>query len=188
MKYKSLFLTSCILAIVFNSCKKYDRQNGFPSETKTGANTFGSYVDKIQLIPCKTIGGISPVKKLEASSYHGYGYAENYVDFGILAVNDCDKHYTYGRSIFIRFDSMEIETNKTYKFGSRSDNSKNKVTCQYSQDLVDYNSDSTLSGTITVTYYDKSKKIMSGKFEATLKRRDGPETVNITTGVFDVTF
>ena len=181
-------MTSCILAIVFSSCKKCYRQNGFPSETRTGANTFGGYVDKIEFLPCKTTGGISPVKKLEASSYHGYGYAENYVDFGILAVNDCDKHYIYGRSISIQFDSMEIETNKTYKFGSRSDNSKNKVTCQYSQDLVDYNSDSTLSGSITVTYYDNSKKIMSGKFEATLKRRDGPETVNITTGVFDVTF
>lgn len=188
MKYKLLFFTLCILAIVFSSCKKHDKQNGFPAETKTGANTFGCYVDKVEFIPCKTTGGISPVKKLEASGYQGYGYSPNHIDIGISAINDCDKHYTYGRTLLIQFDRIEIATNTTYKFGSFFDTTKNKVSCMYSQDLEDYSSDSTLSGTITVTNYDYSKKIISGKFEATLKRRNGPETVKITTGIFDVTF
>lgn len=184
MKFKTFFLTLCFLGIVFCSCKK-DKQNGFPSETKTGANTFGCYVDKIQFLPCKTTGGISPVKRLEASSYY---YDANHMDIIISAVNDCDNHYTYGRYILIQFDSINIVTNTTYKFGKFFDTSKNSVSCMYSQDLVEYCSDSSLNGTLTVTYYDNIKKIISGKFEAILKNKEGPETVNITNGIFDVTF
>lgn len=139
---------------MFSSCRK-DRQKDFPSETTTGANTFGCYVDKNQFLPCKTTGGISPLKKLETSSYY---YDTSNISISISTVNDCDNNYTYGRYIIIQFDSIGIVTNTTYKFGSFYNTSKNTVSCMYSQDLADYSSDSSLSGTLTVTYYDNVKK------------------------------
>ena len=184
MKFKTFLSTAFLLAIIFPSCKK-DRQKNFPSETTIGANTFGCYIDKNQFLPCKTTGGISPVKKLEATSYY---YDANHIGINISAVNDCDNGYTYGRYILIQFDSIAIATNTTYKFGNFYDTARNNVSCMYSRDLIDYTSDSSLNGSLTVTYYDNVKKIMSGKFEATLKNTQGTETVNLTTGIFDVTF
>jgi hypothetical protein len=184
MKIKAFLLTTCVLAILFYSCKK-DKQNGFPGATKTGANTFGCYADKIQFIPCKTTGGISPLRRLQTSSYYSDA---NHFDGGTIAINDCEKSYTYGRSVFIKFNRVQITPESTYKLGSYYDTSKNVVSCLYSQELLSYGSDSTLNGTLTVTWYDYSKKILSGNFQATLKNTQGSQVVSITDGIFDVSF
>ena len=185
MKFQTFLLTTSVLAILFCSCKK-DKQNGFPSATTTGANTFGLYADKVQFIPCKTTGGISPLRRLQTSSY--YSDATHF-DGGITAINDCDKKgYTYGRSVFITFNRAQIATNTTYKLGSFYDTSKNVISLLYSPDLEDYDSDSTLNGTLTVTYYDFSKRILSGNFQATLKNTLDSQTIIITDGIFDVSF
>ncbi|MDP4285095.1 MAG: hypothetical protein Q8891_11775 [Bacteroidota bacterium] len=185
MKFKTFLLITCILTILFYSCKK-DKQSGFPSATTTGANTFGLYADKVQFIPCKTTGGISPLRRLQTSSYFSDAI---HFDGGITAINDCDKKgYTYGRSVFIKFNRAQIATNKTYKLGSFYDTSKNVISLLYSPDLINYDSDSTLNGTLTVTYYDFSKKILSGNFQATLKNTQGSQAINITDGLFDISF
>jgi hypothetical protein len=185
MKLQTFLLTPFVLGILFCSCKK-DKQNGFPSATTTGANTFGLYANNVQFIPCKTTDGISPLRRLQTSSYIS---DETHFDGGISAINDCDKKgYTYGRSVFIKFNRAPIATSTTYKLGSFYDSSKNVISCLYRQDLVDYDSDSTLDGTLTVTYYDFSKKILSGKFQATLKDKRSSQIITITDGIFDVSF
>ncbi len=184
MKFKTFLFTICLLSLVFYSCKK-DKQNGFPSETTTGANTFGCYTDKIEFIPCKTTGGISPLTRLQTSSYNS---DPNQFDGGITAINDCEKGYANDRSVFIHFNRTQITTNTTYKLGSFYDTSNNVVSCLYMQDLLSYDSDSTLTGTLTVTHYDFFKRILSGHFQTTLKNTQGAQTVNLTGGIFDVTF
>ena len=185
MKFQTFLLTTSVLAVLFCSCKK-DKQNGFPRATTTGANTFGLYADKVQFIPCKTPAFTSPLRKLQTSSYY---YDATHFDGGISAINDCDKKgYTYGRSVFIRFNRALIATGATYKLGSFSDSSENVISCLYRQDLADCDSDSTLDGTLTVTYYDISKRILSGNFQATLKNGQSSQTVVITDGIFDVSF
>ena len=184
MKFKVFLFTSFVLSVVFFSCKK-DKQNGFPTATTTGANTFGCYADKIQFIPCKTTGGISPLRRLQTSSYNSN---PNQFDGGITAINDCDKGYTYGRSVFIKFNAAQITANTTYKLGSFYDTSKNVVSCLFMKELVSYDSDSSLTGTLTVTYYDFVKRILSGNFQATVKNTQGSQTISLTEGIFDVTF
>ena len=185
MKFQIFLLTTFVIAVSFCSCKK-DKQNGFPGATTTGANTFGLYADKVQFIPCKTTGGISPLSRLQTSSYLS---DETHFDGGITAINDCDKKgYTYGRSVFITFNRALIATNTTYKLGSFYDTTKNVISLLYKPDLVNYDSDSTLNGTLTVTYYDFSKRILSVNFQATLKNTQGSQTITITDGIFDVSF
>lgn len=183
MKCKKFLLISFLLAIAFSACKKEDRQKNFPTETTTGANTFGCYVGTYQFLPCKMLGGISPVKKLEASIYYD---DSNHVDLIISATHDCETHDTLGSFIHLSFDSVEIVTGTTYKLGLF--NTNHAVSIFYWENLNEFSSDSSLAGTLTVTNFDKLKKIISGKFEATLKNRDGNGTINITKGIFDVTF
>jgi len=181
MKY-STFLPATLFSLVFFSCGK-DEQKSFPKETTTGANTFGFYIGKYEFLPCKQLGGISPAKRLKATIHY---LDSDYVDLSISAINDCDTRDTLGSSIILSFDSIKIATGTTYKLGTF--NTKNTVSCYYWENLNEFSSDSTLAGNMTVTYFDNTRKIVSGKFEATLKNREGTRAVNVTKGIFDVTF
>ena len=174
------FLAACSIILLLVSCKK-DRQNGFPEETKTGANTFGCYIDNAVLIPCKK-PSMYPGERLKANWWF---YDTSHIDLGISAVDDCDRVH---RSFQIVFDSMDIAANTMYKFSDYSDTTGNTVKCSYRQDLVEYYSDSSLSGTVTVTNFDKNYRIISGKFEVRLQEFRGARTVSVTKGRFDVTF
>jgi hypothetical protein len=92
------------------------------------------------------------------------------------------------RYVIISFDSVQISTSTTYRLGSFYGTTKNKVSCLYSEDLQDFTSDSSLNGSLTVTYFDQDKRILSGKLEATLKEINGTKTVQLTQGKFDVKF
>ncbi|MGN6399736.1 MAG: hypothetical protein ACTHMD_04745 [Flavisolibacter sp.] len=183
MKFKALFSFSILIALSFLSCKKEDRQKDFPNETTSGANTFGCYVDNAQFLPCKTLGGISPVKKLQTSFYN---FNTTRPEITVSAVNDCDKNIS--RSLFIAFDSVSLAANTTYKLGSYWGKTKNKVGCLYYQDGAQFGSDSALNGSVTVTYFDSEKRILSGRFEATLQDINSSKKVQVTQGRFDVKF
>lgn len=183
MLVKAPFSLQVLLVLAFLSCKKEDRQNDFPAETTSGANTFGCYVDNAEFLPCKTLGGISPVKKLQTSIYS--------LDFTrpeitVLAVNDCEKNTS--RSILLFFDSVSLVANTTYKLGRYGAKAKNKVGCVYDQDGAQYVSDSSLHGSVTVTYFDRLQGILSGRFEATLQDLNSSRQIQVTEGRFDVKF
>lgn len=183
MKLKALLSYLTLIALFFLSCKKEDRQKDFPSETTTGANTFGCYVDNAPFLPCKTLGGISPVRKLQTSFYN---VNPDRPQITVSAVNDCEKNIS--RSIFIAFDSVALAANTTYKLGSYWGNTKNKVGCLYYQDGAQFGSDSTLNGSITVINFDSERRILSVRFEATLQDINSSKKVQVTQGRFDVKF
>ncbi len=182
MKCKAILSSIFLISLAFSSCKK-DRQKNFPIETSIGANTFGCYLDKNQFLPCKITGGISPVRRLQASSFF---YNPSYLDMTVSAVNDCENE-TF-RSIIIGFDSVAITSNTTYKLSTFSGGIKNKVVISYYEDGTQLRSDSTLDGSVTVTYFDKEKHILSGRFEATLQDVNTSKKIQLTKGIFDLKF
>lgn len=183
MKFKAVLSYVFFISLAFSSCKKEDRQKNYPSETTTGANTFGCYLDNNQFLPCKITGGISPVRKLQATSFF---YYPGSLDITISAVNDCENE-TF-KSIFIRFDSVAITANTAYKLSNYSGGFRNKVVCSYYQDGTQFQSDSTLNGYVMVTYFDKEQRILSGRFEVTLQVINSSNKVQVTKGIFDVKF
>jgi hypothetical protein len=183
MKLIALCFYAAFLAFALSACKKEDRQKAYLVETTTGANTFGCYVDNAQFLPCKTLGGISPVKKLQTTFYN---FDTKRPEITVSAVNDCEDNVF--RSIFIAFDSVALVPNTTYKLGSYWGTTKNKVGCLYDQDGAQFGSDSTLNGTVTVTYFDQEKRILSGRVDATLQDINSAKKVQVTQGRFDVKF
>lgn len=183
MKWTVFCFFTAFLTLAVSSCKKEDRQRHFPDETTTGANTFGCYVDNAQFLPCRLLWGESPEKKVQASVY---GVDTARFDILVSAVNHCGNDL--GQAIFIAFDSLAVSANTTYKMSGYSRPVKGKVRCSYYQDRENFESDSTLNGSVTVTCFDKEKRILSGRFEATLQDINSTKTVRITQGRFDATF
>lgn len=185
MRKQLLILTLFLLAVVLG-CKKEIKQKEFPTDTTEGKNVFGCYIDNKMLLPCRP-WGISEYN-LSILKTNSWQYDLTHFGISISANNSCDKSYTYGRYVIISFDSVQISTNATYKLGSFYGTTRNKVSCLYSEDLQGYSSDSSLNGSLIVTYFDKDKRILSGKLEATLKDINNTKTVQLKEGKFDVKF
>lgn len=183
MKLKIFISYLMIIAFLILSCKKEEQQKDFPNETTTGANTFGCYVDNTQFLPCKTTGGISPVQKLQTSFFE---FDVTRPEIVVSTVNDCEDNVH--RSIAVAFDSVALTPNTTYKLGDLSSVTRNKVSLTYDQEGMQFHSDSALNGSVTITFYDREKRILSGRFDATLQDINSTKTVRLTQGRFDVKF
>lgn len=156
------------------SCTK---QKHYPSESSTGKNVFGCYVNQKEFIPCARL-----------FQWHLKTSGQNLTSptnltIKIEAQNICDNSYTYARRVNIYFSKVPVQEKITYKFGRFQEG---QISCVYSEDLNYYYSDSILSGSITIRRFDPMTNILSADFDAVLKHRDSLKTVTITKGTFDV--
>jgi hypothetical protein len=179
---KNCFLAgvSFLYFVSFTACKK---DNGSKGDTKDAQGTFSAVINNKQFIPCVpllTIGG--PIK----TNFFIHTLTHPFIS--VSANNRCDRDYTYGRYIIVSFDSVQIVENATYKLGNAAVAARGQVKCMYSEDLINYDSDSTLPGTITVLKYDILAQTLSASFEATLKDMNSGQTVSLTQGRFDIKY
>lgn len=128
MKRSWQLLLLFLSAFIFFACEKEDRQEAYPSLTTVGANLFASYIDNDKFLPCKTLGGLSPVTKLHTSAHF---YDTSRMDILVSAINDCDLGLF--RNITIVFDSIAFANQTTYTFGRVNNTFKNTVSCQYTK-------------------------------------------------------
>ena len=139
-------------------------------------------IDNVKLLPCVpflTNGG--PIKTNSSQD------SPSHFSISILAKNRCDTKYTYGRSLIISFDSVEIMENRTYKLGN-SNFLNGQVSCRYSEELIEFGSDSTLPGTITVQKFNPQLRVISASFEASLKDFNSAKIVTLKEGKFDIIY
>lgn len=162
------------------SCVK---QKQYPNDSVLGANIFGVMINDKPLLPC-----VSLFNNGTAIQSNSQPYPNNYWRVNVSMKNKCDKSYDYGRYVSVTFDSLDIHENKVYKLWNAFSNKRSQVLCYYSEELKEFGSDSTLSGTILVRKFDPINKIISASFEAILKEKTSNQTVYLTNGKYDVKF
>lgn len=181
MKQTLLFLiiTITICTLSCSSCKKetVTDPNGLPTATQTGANTLGFLLNGQPWKP----EGFAGTSNLSIDV--DFGYKNGIFSIAAYQVISSNNITDFGIGIA---DSLNfVNAPKTFKLGSNTlfGVYYSKDTCTY-----DYFSNSIYrTGSLTITRLDKTARIISGTFYATLAKQ-GCDTVKITDGRFDMKY
>lgn len=157
------FLT--LTTFTFSECNKKDVVLPLPAETQTGANTFG----------CK-INGIIYTPRGSGNCYKFL--IQYYKSDSLLAINT-NNGCISGLSIFLK----GVYETKDYTIFAPAFNSFYYNTNETNCNRFD-RTNSLQTGTITITRFDLTAKIVSGRFNGVLKQIGCPD-VKITEGRFD---
>ncbi len=167
MKKQLLWLA--LLIVLIASCKKKDPEPTLPPETQTGANTFGCMLNGQVWTNSPREGGGIPT--LEAIPEAG----------GLLTIKAI---YKYGeRGEIINFLSQNINSTGVYSWDNKTsvrfEDMKKGVFC------ASYENDVTVQGLLTITRFDISNRVVSGRFHFKLQKQNGL-TFEATEGRFDL--
>lgn len=166
MKQLILFLVCCLL--LGGACRRNKPKNAgdeLPPETQTGANTFG----------CKINGEVFIPQGSGACYTYNVQYYKSDSALLIKTNNTC----ATGLNLYI----YSVSTVKEYSIFNSTANAFFYSNSNSSCNWFDRNN-STQTGAITITKLDLVNKIVSGRFNGTLKQSGCPD-VNITEGRFD---
>lgn len=173
------------------NCTKDEREiyvPTLPEATQTGENTFGCYVDGVLLVPREGVPnlswGIGGVRKPLEYSSGGIPPAITY--------NEIDVYDGKTKAGFLHLHLHDLHqlTEGTYRI-----NESNHYTAANANQTFNlwYKVSSKLylsienGGTLTITKYDYSQRIVSGTFTCRLVNRDDPtDFIEITQGRFDI--
>jgi len=170
----------CIFLFSISSCEKdKDNKDTLPPETHEGLNKFGCLVNQelFRESGSLSFGLSNPSAEirdnvLSIATSHAVTDGQKIISFGIKNFNGTGIYYTGAGYTYRKSDISAID-------------------CNYIGDTVD-----TKQGFVNITYYDPTKKIVSGTFSFVVKLFNPyptPSTcdsaaIHITEGRFDLTF
>ncbi|MEX8549115.1 MAG: DUF6252 family protein [Mucilaginibacter sp.] len=161
LKTLSLFSLLCFLLFTNMKCKKYFPEPGpetLPAETQTGTRTFGCLVDGKVWLP----KGNFPYSSLSTT-----------IQYDILNLQARRGN-----------EGINISISKLTSTGDY-DLTQSKNFIVYAVNDVLYQC---TQGSLTITRYDKTNKILSGRFSFIGQDTVSKKTVSVTDGRLDVTF
>lgn len=183
-KLKTLFLFLAFAFLFFTNmqCKKDKLPvDQLPAATQSGANTFGCLVDG---------QAFTPTKKYIYNYSFNYGYDPSY-GLSIDAIND-NRDADYLGHIYVDLQIPNLIEGNTYTLTDY--NIAGKGGAKYT-DISgpgningNYETNSQMGGSLTVTKFDLARKIISGTFLFKATDMTNNKTVNVTNGRFDLTF
>ena len=176
-----VLLTIGIIALAFITCTK---QSAPKPAVLNSYNSFGCNVNGISLVPC--VAGSA--NSTEALSTKFTELNTTHASLTIIAQNHCDDNFKIGRYFTIRFDSVVLKKDSTYKLSDFSENARSTVACEYSEDLYYYSSDSLLTGSLVIESLDLGKRAISGSLQATLKRVQDEQKIQVTLCTFNLRY
>jgi hypothetical protein len=180
LKTRALLFFSLILLSA--TCKKTDTNiTALPPATQNGSNTMGAKINGVIWInnyTCDCIGGGT---SLPVSHYNS--------DFGFSGYN-LDK---LGKRTDITLNIHGLTQTGEYPLSKyivpTLVNSYAEVTIDQNSNSLDYQTDYTYLGTVTITKFDPTNRIISGTFQFDALNQNNPnDIVHITEGRFDVTY
>lgn len=182
MKSPSLFYFFLIIFFSIAGCKKHKTDNPvdqLPAATQEGKNTFGFLLNGEAWTPSGHVG-ITPNLSVSVDDSYKNG-TFNITAYKILS--DSNKQYlALGIADSLNFQSIPV-TIKLGKplFGLSYTNSY----CRYDSffDTLTY-----AYGQLEISKFDKTNRIISGTFFATLFKANCGDTIKITDGRFDMKF
>ena len=165
-----LVLTSCSTE---KDCD--DPIDCLPPLTETGANTAGCLVEGNLLLPTGQSLNSGSVLKAQ------YNKADNNADNFSIAIRDLKGTR---KSIFIEMGGIELRQNETYVL---KENDSGVYAAFLTGNLTAYSTSNESIGEIFISYFDESKRIISGTFWFDGRNKQG-EIVKVRQGRFDVTY
>lgn len=170
------FLSLLGLLLCLAQCKKKDPAPQLPPETTTGAMTFGCKIDGRVSVPRTAY----PNPGLDVRyDYLGTGKGGGF----FLSIPATDWAATPIQAVRITTDSLLVQEGKTYPFRT----SKGSAHAEYHA-TVDYVKLDHNDGELTITHFDPSRRIVSGRFNFVGTDNATGRQVHITEGRFDVRF
>ena len=170
---KTLFTILAIASMAFlSSCDIFDNEPELPPITTEGKGTFGCLINGNVWTPLSNSSQGGVFVDLQNST--------NTVGVNIYADNYKENH---GITISI-FDDPTLKVNQQY------DLKDIKFFTQYSwhNDLKICSYDSILTGSITLSRFNISSKIVSGVFDFKAYSKDCEDSIVVTNGRFDLMF
>lgn len=164
---KSILLLAASFILLASSCKKNkptEPVKKLPTETQTGANTFG----------CKINGDIFLSQEF-GNCFNNIQFYKTDSTLSLGVYETCGKNF--------QINLRGVSAAKDYIIGSPMNNAYRYRTSQSSCSLYDL-TNSAQSGTVTITKCDLTNKIISGRFSGILRQTGCPD-VTITEGRFD---
>lgn len=172
-----LIVVAILTAFTFSQCKKNKNEEAqLPPETQTGAMTFGCKINGKVFVPRDGRGKPGLIVQY---AYLGNGPGGGW--YLSMPATNWQPNPPEGVDIFS--DSLLVEESKTYPFRT----TKGSVKAAYSNG-PEYNKLDTDSGSLTITKFDQTNRILSGRFFFTGTNPSSGEKVQVTEGRFDVRF
>jgi hypothetical protein len=171
-----------IISVNISSCSKSNIQNILPPQTHNGSNTMGAYINNAVWNPVESI--------------YGTGIKADYSGTAFSIVGNSNNTNRTERT------SVDIEINNFTGLGNYllndppspvgSPNSgrvlivQNIITIGQNPVRADYSTDSLYNGSVTITYFDAAKRIVSGTFQINaVNQKNQSDVVHVTSGRFD---
>ncbi|AIZ65409.1 hypothetical protein PK28_17200 (plasmid) [Hymenobacter sp. DG25B] len=171
-------VASLTVLLLLSQCKKHEASPQLPPETTIGAMTFGCKVDGRIFLPKDGAGQL--------------GLYVQYVNLGTEP--DGDSYFlnipavrwrpSPSEGIHITADSLLVEEGKTYSFK----NSKGSAQASYRSSPNTYQKLDQDEGELTITRFDRTQGILSGRFHFVGTNAQTGQQVQVTDGRFDVKF
>ena len=162
----------------FNQCKKNKNEEAqLPPETQTGAMTFGCKIDGKVFVPRDGRGKVG--------LYCEYAYLGTGVGGGwFLNIPAADFVPVSIPNVSITTDSLLVVEGVTYRFKNLKGNPK----AFYSDDTGLYRKMDNDSGSLHISKFDQTNRILSGTFSFVGTNASSGVKVTITDGRFDVRY
>ncbi len=165
------------ITLLSSRCKKQNAEPQLPSETTTGAMTFGCKVDGKVLLPKGgTLGTGLSVEYQYLGSGNGGGW--------FLGLSGSDYQSNPRLGITINTDSLLLIEGNLYPMRE----AKGFAYATYQNGLNFYYIYPDDTGRLIITKHDQSQKILSGRFSFTATSIYDKSKVTVTEGRFDVRY
>jgi hypothetical protein len=166
----SIFIVICFFSIC-NSCSKQKNEEQLPAATRSGANTFGCFVNGKAWVP----SGVDP------TSGGFFGTPDGKRNIFIKAYSNTD---------YIEIYLKQIAQTGTYYLNKNTGVRPNFIYPEsYGAYFINGGSysvtDSSHNGVVKITYADTTSGIVSGTFEFIAKNIQTGDLINIINGRFD---
>jgi hypothetical protein len=176
MRSLPLLLSWFLVVLLLPQCTKKNPTPQLPPETTTGAMTFGCKIDGRVFVP--------------RNYYTRTGLYVQYVNLGpgkgggyFLNIPATDWAAETIEAVRITTDSLLVQEGKTYPFRT----SRGSARAEYHAS-VDYEKLDQDDGELTITHFDPSQGIISGRFHFVGTDKATGRQVHVTEGRFDVRF
>lgn len=174
---KNILTGSCLLLILAVSCKK--EVSGLPDATQTGANTFGARVNGQFWVPAK-FGPFNADNLLDARRL-GHDIVINARNFA-SSPNETEFEIYLNNVTGTGNYNLNVNTSLGAFSGNYGYYVKRNLTPEN-----EWITSATSTGTVTLTRYDTTAKIISGTFSFNaLNTYNAPSPLSVTEGRFDI--
>lgn len=176
---KILATVSCLFCLLM-ACRKNNNTLPFPTETQSGLNSFGCYIDGKAFVASTTVfGNVKPLTIYYTPNPTPYYKA------GFLSIQGIDARYALDHAGNVTIQKLKVFGTGEYPLGHAFD-----CADPYSCDRGGYYNAKEgktyfiETGSLTITKLDTISKIISGRFRFTAKDSSGNRR-DVQGGVFD---